>query len=555
MKSKQSIRILIGLMSLALLGVIVIQFLWIKNAVLLKQEEFDRSVNMAMIRVSADLENKYGVHLITEKLEKDSAARTMLMTQDPGFYKFMININEDDSRNEEPDWNNTTIEISGDDAMDANINFRGPRRNRQVIAMINVNGSEHQEVVIQKAMNNDVPVAPQQPADPEEPVAYCMPAPPPIPAPPIGDNRLMNIVKSVADEYAISQIDPRQVCDVIDSAKIRTSIAKEFKKAGLPPDFDFATYCTQGDTLMINRAAAENPLLDFDYKSPLLATDFIEASTLLLVDFPGRFRYIFSSLAGMFALSVAFTFVIITAFAYSLHLIFSQKKVSEITNDFINNMTHELKTPLATISMTADTLLLQGVNNQPEMVNEYSGMIKGEVKKLSRHVDRILEAAVTENTATEQRLERIDINQLIACEAKLFEPQVTQHQGTITTNLPTGEIYVLAGRDLLRGVVCNLLDNALKYSKENPAIKVSLQQKGSSVVLCVADSGIGISKADQKHVFEKFYRAHTGNRHDVKGFGLGLSFAKSVVEGAGGKIWVESTPGQGSNFYIQLPTA
>ncbi|HRG87398.1 MAG TPA: hypothetical protein PLW44_00145, partial [Chitinophagales bacterium] len=177
MKSKQSIRILIGLMSLALLGVIVIQFLWIKNAVLLKQEEFDRSVNMAMIRVSADLENKYGVHLITEKLEKDSAARTMLMTQDPGFYKFMININEDDSRNEEPDWNNTTIEISGDDAMDANINFRGPRRNRQVIAMINVNGSEHQEVVIQKAMNNDVPVAPQQPADPEEPVAYCMSAP------------------------------------------------------------------------------------------------------------------------------------------------------------------------------------------------------------------------------------------------------------------------------------------------------------------------------------------------------------------------------------------
>lgn len=232
-----------------------------------------------------------------------------------------------------------------------------------------------------------------------------------------------------------------------------------------------------------------------------------------------------------------------------------KKKVSEITNDFINNMTHELKTPLATISMTADTLLLQGVNNQPEMVNEYSGMIKGEVKKLSRHVDRILEAAVTENTATEQRLERIDINQLIACEVKLFEPQVTQHLGTITTNLPSGEIYVLAGRDLLRGVVCNLLDNALKYSKENPAIKISLQLKGSSVVLCVADSGIGISKADQKHVFEKFYRAHTGNRHDVKGFGLGLSFAKSVVEGAGGKIWVESTPGQGSNFYIQLPTA
>lgn len=538
-------------MSLALLGVIAVQFLWIKNAVLLKQEEFDRSVNMAMIRVSADLENKYGVHLITEKLEKDSVALTQIMNQDPGFYKFMININEDDSRNQEPDWPNTTIEISGDDAMDANINFRGPRRGRQVIAMINVNGNEHQEVVIQKAMNTDVPV---EPADPEQPAAYCMPAPPAPPMPPVGDNRLMNIVKSVADEYAISQIDARQVCDVIDSAKIRTSITREFKKAGLPDKFDFATYCTEGDTLMINRGAAENPLTDFDYKSPLLATDFIEASTLLLVNFPGRFRYIFSSLAGMFALSICFTFVIIAAFAYSLHVIFTQKKVSEITNDFINNMTHELKTPLATISMTADTLLLSGVNTHPEMVNEYSGMIKGEVKKLSRHVDRILEAAVTENTANEQIPERISLNQLVSCEVKLFEPQVLLHNGKIETNLPQEEITVLAGRDLMRGVVCNLLDNALKYSKENVAIKVGLQRKGNSAILSVADSGIGISKADQKMVFEKFYRAHTGNRHDVKGFGLGLSFAKSVVDNAGGKIWVDSTPGQGSTFYIELPT-
>ncbi len=542
-------------MSLALLGVIAIQFLWIKNAVVLKQEQFDRSVNMAMIRVSADLESKYGVHLITEKLEKDSAALTQIMNQDPGFYKFMININEDDSRNTEPDWPNTTIEISGDDAMDANINFRGPRRNRQVIAMINVSGNEQQEVVIQKALNNDVPAQPAQPAEPEEPAAYCMPAPPAPPAPPVGSNKLMNIVKSVADEYAISQIDARQMCDVIDSAKIRASIFREFKKAGLPENFDFATYCTEGDTLMINRGAAENPLLDFDYKSPLLATDFIEASTLLLVNFPGRFRYIFSSLAGMFALSICFTFVIIAAFAYSLHVIFTQKKVSEITNDFINNMTHELKTPLATISMTADTLLLSGVNTHPEMVNEYSGMIKGEVKKLSRHVDRILEAAVTENTANEQAPERISLNQLINCEVKLFEPQVLQHNGKIDATLPVDEINVLAVRDLMRSVLCNLLDNALKYSKDNPVIKVSLQRKGSHALVAVTDSGIGISKADQKMVFEKFYRAHTGNRHDVKGFGLGLSFAKSVVEGAGGKIWVESTPGHGSTFYIELPTA
>ncbi|HLP20201.1 MAG TPA: HAMP domain-containing sensor histidine kinase, partial [Chitinophagales bacterium] len=289
---------------------------------------------------------------------------------------------------------------------------------------------------------------------------------------------------------------------------------------------------------------------------PLLATDFIEASSLLLVNFPARFQYIFSSLAGMLLLSICFTFVIVAAFAYSLHLIFKQKKISEITNDFINNMTHELKTPLATISMTADTLLLAGVSSQPDMVNEYSGMIKGEVKKLSRHVDRILESAVTESNNNEhQGYEKINLNELVRDEVKLFDPLVIQHGGTIEAVVPAENIFVYAGKDMLRGVICNLLDNALKYSEEAPQIKITLQQKQQSAVLCVADSGIGIGKADQKHVFEKFYRAHTGNRHDVKGFGLGLSFAKSVIEGAGGKIWVESTLAEGSRFFIELPTA
>src|ERR1043165_2731038 len=542
MKSKQSIRILIALMSLALTGVIVIQFLWIKNAVQLKQEQFDRSVNMAMIRVSADLENKYGVHLITEKLEKDSAARNAVINQDPGLYKFMIDINEDKSAGEE-----SVVEyVGGDDEETSQmVNIRGPRPNHKVVAMINISGNEQQEVVIRKTVA-------------DEPVAVVGPTPPPgVPAPPCPpgtDCQLIDIVKNVADEYAMSKIDAKDICDVIDSAKIRTSIVKEFKKAGLPENFVFATYCTQGDTLMINKAASENPLLDFAYKSPLLATDFIEASSLLLVNFPSRMRYIFESIAGMLLLSLFFTIAIISAFAYSLHVIFKQKKVSDITNDFINNMTHELKTPLATISMTADTLALSNVSNQPERVNEYSGMIKCEVKKLSRHVDQILEAAVVERSNNVLHPERVNLSELVTEEVKAFEPLVTQRGGKIKSSLPVDVVWVDGMKDGLHGVISNLLDNALKYSKEVPDIKITVQKKGSYALLVVEDSGIGISRADQKRIFEKFFRASTGNRHDVKGFGLGLSFARNIVEKIGGQIRVESVLGQGSKFFVELPT-
>jgi two-component system phosphate regulon sensor histidine kinase PhoR len=266
-------------------------------------------------------------------------------------------------------------------------------------------------------------------------------------------------------------------------------------------------------------------------------------------------QYIFSSMAGMLALSLFFTLAIVSAFGYSLHVIFRQKKLSEITNDFINNMTHELKTPLATISMTADTLGLASVSSNSGMVDEYSGMIKNEVKKLSRHVDRILEAAVLEKNGRGDSTENICVNQLLADEVKIFESQVVLRNGKISLSAPQEKLYVNGNKDLLRGAICNLLDNAIKYSKEVPEINVALSRSGNHIRVIIADKGIGISKADQKMIFEKFYRAHTGNLHDVKGFGLGLSFVKDVVESLHGLLGVESEPGKGSKFFVELPMA
>ena len=549
MKSKQSIGILIALMSVALTGVILIQFLWIRNAIQLKQEQFDRTVNSALIRVSADLENKYGVHFITEKLQSDSSARKEVMKQDPGLYQFMISVDESKQKDgedmvENNNESNMPVAESGECSVSSSSErTTGHMKSRgRAVAMVNIDNNQKQEVVVKKTSWIQRPTVPHP-----VPVLEDMP---------VGQTankcKLINIVKDAADEWAMSKMSAKDISDVIDSTKIISSIKKEFAREGLPQDFVFATYCVDGDSLMINKASSHG-LNDFTYKSPLLATDFIDAKSLLLLNFRKQYEYIFHSLWSMLTLSLFFTIAIISAFAYSLHVIFRQKKLSEITNDFINNMTHELKTPLATISMTADTLGLATVSNNAGMVGEYSGMIKNEVKKLSRHVDRILEAAVLEKNGNGTSTEIVNFNQLIEEEVKVFEPQIQQKGGKLNAFMPTDNIRICANRDLLRGAVCNLLDNAAKYSKEIPDIKVMVTHIGNNVLLCVEDQGIGISINDQKMIFEKFFRAPTGNRHDVKGFGLGLSFVKSVIENLHGRVWVESTPGKGSKFFVEIP--
>lgn len=549
MLSKYTIRVLISLMSVALIGVILIQFLWIRNAVKVKQDQFDWSVNKALSSVSSDLENQYGVHFITERVETDSGAKNEVMRQDSGLYRFMMSVGDDKWQDDEQNVisidsdESVQIPLSDEDVNTAERVLVSTRERRgNILAMVNVNSGGRQIVLRRSVLvRKPRPVAkPIGPNLPQQPVLAQ-------------DCKLMNIVKDAANEYEMSKMNSKDVSDIIDSGKISSAIKKEFEKQGLPKDFIFATYCVGGDTLMINKAASNHPLKDFSYKTPLLNTDFIDAGTLLLIRFPQHFKYIASSVADMVALSLFFTITMICAFAYSLHVIFQQKKLSDITNDFINNMTHELKTPLATISMTADTLGLSNVSGDSGMVNEYSGMIKNEVKKLSRHVDRILEAAVLEKNGNPSRSDFLNINHVVEDEVKVFEPLVHQKGGKIEFSSSPETVNIYATKDLLRGAICNLLDNAIKYSGEVPHIIVSVKRMPSAALVTVEDNGIGINKTDQKMIFEKFYRASTGNRHDVKGFGLGLSFVKSVVTTLHGKVWVESEPGRGSKFYIELP--
>ena len=251
--------------------------------------------------------------------------------------------------------------------------------------------------------------------------------------------------------------------------------------------------------------------------------------------------------------SIVFTSIIILAFAVTVRTLFNQKKLSEIKSDFINNMTHELKTPLATISLAIDALTNEKVIHDTEKIRYYSSMIKEENKRMNKQVEKILQAARLEKEEIELKIQELDAHVIIRKVAENLALQIQDRGGSLTLRLNAQNPIFRADEVHFSNIIFNLLDNAIKYSKEVPHIEVETQSGGHAIVIRVKDNGIGMDKETVSRIFEKFYRAHTGNIHDVKGFGLGLSYVKAIVEAHEGKVKVESAPGKGSTFTLIIP--
>lgn len=232
---------------------------------------------------------------------------------------------------------------------------------------------------------------------------------------------------------------------------------------------------------------------------------------------------------------------------------FTQKKLSEIKSDFINNMTHELKTPLATISLAIDALTNEKVIHDTSKIKYYSGMIKEENKRMNKQVEKILQAARIERQEISLNLQQLDVHEIIRKVADNLELQIQEKHGRLALSLTAQNQIINADEVHFSNIIFNLLDNAIKYSNESPRIEVETLMNGNALLIKVKDNGIGMNKETQNRIFEKFYRAHTGNIHNVKGFGLGLSYVKAMVEAHNGKIKVESVVGKGSIFTISLP--
>jgi two-component system phosphate regulon sensor histidine kinase PhoR len=255
--------------------------------------------------------------------------------------------------------------------------------------------------------------------------------------------------------------------------------------------------------------------------------------------------------------AILFTIIILAAFYLTVNTLLRQKKLSEIKSDFINNMTHELKTPLATISLAIDAIKNPKVFSDHAKLDYFSSVIKEENKRMNKQVERILQEAMLDRQEVKLELKPLQVNDIVTAVANSFALQLQEKNGSMQLDL-------LANSDMMEGdeihinnLLRNLIENAIKYSKEDVPIQLEISTKnvGKNIVIKIADNGIGMNKETISRIFEKFYRAHTGNVHNVKGFGLGLSYVKSMTKAHHGKIKVESVLGKGSVFTVEFPLA
>jgi len=252
-----------------------------------------------------------------------------------------------------------------------------------------------------------------------------------------------------------------------------------------------------------------------------------------------------------------FTLIVITAFYLTIRTLLQQRKLSAIKSDFINNMTHELKTPLATISLAVDALRNSKVMGNSEKSAYFSGIIKEENKRMNKHVETILQAGLMDRQDIRMNMERKSAHALIKEVLSNYELQLTGRNAKVELLLNAKNDLINADEVHFSNLISNLVDNAIKYSKENLPLKLKITTHSTAKFLAMQfeDNGIGMSKETTKRIFEKFYRATTGNVHNVKGFGLGMSYVKTIIDAHKGRIKVESTLGKGSTFVIELPLA
>ena len=355
------------------------------------------------------------------------------------------------------------------------------------------------------------------------------------------------------------------ISDRYTTSEIQDKLVKAFNKEGLANvRFEFAIISNSDDFGLemqsehFDKESADTthfqkiiiPIIPDTgtYMESLLANEHL---FIIIPDFKAQ---VWQSLTWMIVFSTLFSVIIIAAFYITVRTMLNQKKMSEIKSDFINNMTHEFKTPLATISLAVDALKNEKVVSDKSKWQYFNNIIKDENRRMNKHVETILQAALMEKQEFRLNLTSIHIHQLLSRIIDNFQLQLQEKNGRVEFFLNATDDVVDVDEVHFTNIISNLIDNAIKYSKENLVIKLITHRTSKHFVIQVQDNGIGMSKETVKRVFEKFYRAHTGNVHNVKGFGLGMSYVKSVVDAHKGKIRVESTLGKGSTFTIQIPT-
>jgi len=366
-------------------------------------------------------------------------------------------------------------------------------------------------------------------------------------------------------EQMLSELlKPTTIAQKFTIADVSNKLQKAFNNYGLQntkfefgisSDVNLITYELQSSNFA---QLFEDTIRNHAFVYPLQETtgnslnNLTPAETLSVV-VPNYKNIVLKEMRLMIFVSIFFTLIIVTAFYLTIRTLLQQKKISEIKNDFINNMTHEFKTPLATISLAVDALRNEKVFQDKQKSNYFSSIIKEENKRMNKQVESILQAALLDRNEMELNLYPLHVHEIIKDVADNFKLQLEEKHGKADLQLNAANDYMMIDEVHFTNLISNLIDNAVKYSKDHVNIKITTHSTTKNFIIRIEDNGIGMSKETQRRIFEKFYRAHTGNVHNVKGFGLGLSYVKTVVEAHHGKIKVDSTVGKGTIFTLEFP--
>ena len=378
------------------------------------------------------------------------------------------------------------------------------------------------------------------------------------------DYDITQSLKDVAQQILIHNSDSAQLYDPVEHVsdnvfrvRIQESIepdylesilTNEFRNEEINMEYEYSIYDCFNDSVVFSR------LVSSSIDSAALASvnpefDWQTDAHYFGVFFPDKSRTAVSGLSFWF-LSSSLLLVIVVFFTYIIMVILRQKRLSEIKNDFINNMTHELKTPISTISLSSKTLLRDDIVDNPEKLRSYANIINNENERLHRQVEKVLQMATLEKEKIHLNKRALDLHEIISECLQVFDLTIQDKQGKVNVDLNAVKSNILGDDVHITNIIYNLIDNAIKYSSDAPVISLKSENEGKKIKISISDKGIGLSPEVRKHIFEKFYREPTGNVHDVKGFGLGLYYVKNMMKAHNATVSCESIKGEGSTFTL-----
>jgi len=544
---KNRIRWIIALMSIALIGIICLQVYWISHDIHLKEQQFEQTVNQAMNAIVDRIETQEAFSIMNNKLVAyaDPSHVTNILVLDS---ELLSPISISDTDIVFPDYPQVPCGppplLDDLDNADINIEFHRPGSNQTILRYHHKNFYHSDSTSTHRVRTSEVTRIYNDSAEitirrSEEKLKAKV-------------EKMNQLMADWAREFVGNEPNIRERLSRCD---LDTIVSNELRNRGIALSYDYCVLNNDSNKMLMCSCSDKNTdeLVKSKFRTQLFPNDLFSKPNFLVISFPNSITYVLSSMWLMLAGSSIFTLIILFVFMYTIQVIIRQKKISDIKSDFINNMTHEFKTPIATISLAADSLKNPKVIADTEKMDYFTRIIREENKRMNAQVEHVLQMAQIEKGELNLRLEDVNMHEVIQHAVDLIKIQVESREGTLVAELNSMLPVVKADALHLSNVIFNLLDNANKYSPDKPALEISTADLNNGILIKVKDNGMGMTRETIKKIFEKFYRVPTGNIHNIKGFGLGLSYVKAIVEQHQGWIDVKSEPGKGSTFELFIP--